>query len=171
MLDFARKFVSQFDVGADKTHIGLVDFAGNASNQFWLSDYKTKGEVLNAFRNIQRYGKSADLSSALAFAREHSFTPHHGMRMGVDKIILLVTESTSGNPAAMRREAELLHNEGIRIVVVDIGTNFDKATLDMLTSWRHHVEHINDFSDLDTVFDNVTEVACASKLTIIESPF
>ena len=62
-------------------------------------------------------------SYGLKFVRENSFQPQHGARTNASKILIVITDGQSADSVSTKHEAQLLHNQGIKVYAVGVGSD------------------------------------------------
>ncbi|KPP75700.1 hypothetical protein Z043_105034, partial [Scleropages formosus] len=106
---FLENLVSAFNVGFDKTRIGLTQYSGDPRTEWHLNAYTTKDAVIDAVKNLPYKGGNTLTGLALNNILEYSFKPESGARPGVPKIAILITDGKSQDdvipPAQSLREA------------------------------------------------------------------
>ena len=90
LLDFLKKIINEFNVGADGTHVAVVAYSTNPSLEFTFSS------LSGADITAERYGKLIDeidfqkgftyIDRALKMADEKVFNTSAGMRLDVPKV-------------------------------------------------------------------------------------
>ena len=57
--------VEQMDIGPERTRVGAVKFAGNASVQFYLDTFESKHDIMVALERITFVGGRTNVSGAI----------------------------------------------------------------------------------------------------------
>ncbi|KAJ8302987.1 hypothetical protein KUTeg_019383 [Tegillarca granosa] len=114
--------------------VGIVTFSDNVYNQFYLNQYNTKAEIMNAIDHIQYHAGPRYTTEALKFASSQSFSTLHGARANVPRIGVLVTNGLSSNPTATAQMAQSMKANGIRMYTVGIGSGAHQQQLTSIAS-------------------------------------
>ncbi|XP_076111945.1 uncharacterized protein LOC143080130 isoform X2 [Mytilus galloprovincialis] len=133
-LNFVKNTVNNLDVGRDKVRISTVTFSSGVHNQFFLNNYDTKANVMNAVSGIQYLPGSTDTSDALKYVTQTSFTPQHGGRGGIPHIMVLVTDGPSITRDITKLQAQTAKDNNIAIYTVGVGHGIDMDELKSVSS-------------------------------------
>ncbi|ELW72743.1 Collagen alpha-1(XIV) chain [Tupaia chinensis] len=142
---FLENLVTAFDVGSEKTRIGLAQYSGDPRIEWHLNAFSTKDEVIEAVRNLPYKGGNTLTGLALNYIFENSFKPEAGSRTGVSKIGILITDGKSQDdiipPSRNLRESgvELF---AIASALITIGPPQDLITSEVtarsfMVNWTH----------------------------------
>lgn len=61
-------------------------------------------------------------SFGIQFVRENSFEPQNGGRQNATRIVIVITDGQSADQAATKHEAQLLHQQGVQVYAVGVGS-------------------------------------------------
>ena len=126
--DIAKEFIINvadfFEIGLDKTRIGLVTYSTNSRIKFDLDRYTTKNELEDAINRVEFPGGRTATNLALENARV-LLDPNegHGARPsqdGIPKIAILITDGKS-NQGGVTGPANDLKAAGVQVYTVGIG--------------------------------------------------
>jgi hypothetical protein len=84
---FVKDVINAFDIGLDKTRVGVVEYSDTASRPFDLNTYDNKTEMLAAVDSIVYFGGSTQTDLGLDMMTSSSFTTENGARL-VNKVRL-----------------------------------------------------------------------------------
>ncbi|XP_067105854.1 integrin alpha-2 isoform X1 [Osmerus mordax] len=119
---FLKKLLENLDIGPENTQVAVIQYAVNASFEFYLNSYKTKASIVTASSSIkQKSGSMTNTFQAIDFAREHAFLPQYGGRPGASKVMVVVTDGESHdysqrNGVIGRCEADKITRFGIAVL-------------------------------------------------------
>ncbi|XP_038600848.1 collagen alpha-1(XIV) chain isoform X2 [Tachyglossus aculeatus] len=177
---FLENLVTAFDVGANKTRIGLAQFSGDPRIEWHLNSYSTKEEVIDAVRNLPYKGGNTLTGLALTYIFENSFKSEAGARSGVSKIGILITDGKSQDDVIP--PARKLRDTGVELFAIGV-KNADLPELQEIASEPHstHVYNVADFNLMHTIVEGLTQTVCtrveeqekeikASFIAIVEAP-
>lgn len=160
-LDFAQEFVKVLDVGPTKYQIAAATFGTRVNRQFYLNQYDTTQNVVDALGRIPYQGGSTYTQLALAFAKDTIFTPTYGRRPGTPKVVVLMTDGQSTNPQETKQQADLLKQEGFIVYVLGIGNGVNMPEVTYIASDPAHAFQVASFSDLQAFLPTLQQSYCS----------
>jgi collagen type VI alpha len=120
---------SLFINGATTTsRVGLVTFSDSATVQFQLNSYTTKAELLQAV-NVPYSMGATNTAQAIQVARDVMFKDANGDRAGVANYLIILTDGMSDNTTLTWVEAMKARSQGINILTIGIGNQFNVKEL------------------------------------------
>jgi len=103
--------------------VALNLFTGNtATLDFYPSTFTDAASLADAIRNITFRGGNSHMAEGLRLARTEIFNESNGDRTNVPDVIILVTDGDPTYDSAVLDEVQLIHDLGIRLVGVGVGT-------------------------------------------------
>nr|XP_033958086.1 collagen alpha-1(XIV) chain [Pseudochaenichthys georgianus] len=156
---FLENLVNAFDVGIDKTRIGLAQYSGDPRIEWHLNAFYTKDAVLDAVKNLPYKGGNTLTALALTYILENSFKPESGSRVGVPKIGILITDGKSQDDVIP--PAESLRNAGVELFAIGV-KNADENELHSIASepGESHVYNVADFNVMSSIVGALTKTVC-----------
>uniref|UniRef100_A0A8U8AJB5 Uncharacterized protein n=1 Tax=Geospiza parvula TaxID=87175 RepID=A0A8U8AJB5_GEOPR len=150
---WVSNLVETFEIGPDKTRVGVVRYSDRPTTEFDLGKYKTREEIKEAARQIQYYGGNTNTGDALRYITTYSFSKEAGGRLSdrtVKKVAILLTDGRSQD--FVLDPATAAHQAGIRIFAVGVGEAL-KEELDEIASEPKsaHVFHVSDYNAIDKI--------------------
>uniref|UniRef100_A0A8C3L1Z0 Collagen alpha-1(XIV) chain n=1 Tax=Chrysolophus pictus TaxID=9089 RepID=A0A8C3L1Z0_CHRPC len=157
---FLENLVSAFNVGSEKTRVGLAQYSGDPRIEWHLNAYSTKDAVLDAVRNLPYKGGNTLTGLALTYILENSFKPEAGARPGVSKIGILITDGKSQDDVIP--PAKNLRDAGIELFAIGV-KNADINELKEIASEPDstHVYNVADFNFMNTIVEGLTRTVCS----------
>lgn len=157
---FLESLVTAFNVGSQKTRVGLAQYSGDPRIEWHLNAFSTKDEVIDAVRNLPYKGGNTLTGLALNYIFENSFKPEAGSRTGVAKIGILITDGKSQDdivPPSRR-----LRESGVELFAVGV-KNADLNELQEIASEPNstHVYNVAEFDLMHTVVESLTRTVCS----------
>ncbi|XP_041349211.1 cartilage matrix protein-like isoform X2 [Gigantopelta aegis] len=129
---FTQEVVGLFDIGSDRTRVGVVLFSDSVHPTIDLSRYTDKTSLLSAIRRLQYIGGGTHTGEALTFVVDKVYNINE--REGVPKIAIVLTDGQSYDKPTTIKEANRAHAAGISIFVIGIGLNTDESELRAIAS-------------------------------------
>uniref|UniRef100_A0A3B3X1D4 Collagen, type XIV, alpha 1a n=1 Tax=Poecilia mexicana TaxID=48701 RepID=A0A3B3X1D4_9TELE len=156
---FLENLVNAFDIGIDKTRIGLAQYSGDPRIEWHLNTYSTKEAVIDAVKNLPYKGGNTLTGLALNFVSDYCFKPESGSRVGVPKIGILITDGKSQDDVVP--PAESLRKAGVELFAIGV-KNADENELRSIASEPHHthVYNVADFNIMSSIVEGLTKTVC-----------
>uniref|UniRef100_A0A3B3VJQ0 Collagen type XIV alpha 1 chain n=1 Tax=Poecilia latipinna TaxID=48699 RepID=A0A3B3VJQ0_9TELE len=156
---FLENLVNAFDIGIDKTRIGLAQYSGDPRIEWHLNTYSTKEAVIDAVKNLPYKGGNTLTGLALNFVSDYCFKPESGSRVGVPKIGILITDGKSQDDVVP--PAESLRKAGVELFAIGV-KNADENELQSIASEPHHthVYNVADFNIMSSIVEGLTKTVC-----------
>ncbi|XP_035987117.1 collagen alpha-1(XIV) chain isoform X1 [Fundulus heteroclitus] len=156
---FLENLVNAFDIGIDKTRIGLAQYSGDPRIEWHLNTYSTKDAVIDAVKNLPYKGGNTLTGLALNFIFDNCFKPESGSRVGVPKIGILITDGKSQDDVVP--PAESLRKAGVELFAIGV-KNADENELRSIASEPHHthVYNVADFNIMSSIVEGLTKKVC-----------
>ena len=144
MKDFVKSVVSNFEIGADKTRVGVIRYATSASIVIPLGSTDDSLLLNNSITNIiyTSGGTATHLAlNLLDIAFSNARTSE-----GVPRVAVVFTDGQSNSPSLTIQAAQAVHSTGIVVYSFGIGNNVDNDELNAIASSSSNVFVISDFS-------------------------
>ncbi|KAK2520989.1 Col22a1 [Columba guinea] len=159
---WVSNLVETFEIGPDKTRVGVVRYSDRPTTEFDLGKYKTREEIKEAARKIKYYGGNTNTGDALRYINTYSFSKEAGGRLSdrtVKKVAILLTDGRSQD--YVLDPATVAHRAGIRIFAVGVGEAL-KEELDEIASEPKsaHVFHVSDYNAIDKIRGKLRRRLC-----------
>ncbi|KAM7420454.1 hypothetical protein PAMA_014937 [Pampus argenteus] len=156
---FLENLVNAFDVGIDKTRIGLAQYSGDPRVEWHLNTFTTKDAVIDAVKNLPYKGGNTLTGLALTYILENCFKPESGSRVGIPKIGILITDGKSQDDVIP--PAESLRDAGVELFAIGV-KNADKDELRTIASEpeNSHVYNVADFNIMSSIVEGLTKTVC-----------
>ncbi|XP_031709277.1 collagen alpha-1(XIV) chain isoform X4 [Anarrhichthys ocellatus] len=156
---FLENLVDAFDVGIDKTRIGLAQYSGDPRIEWHLNAFSTKDAVIDAVKNLPYKGGNTLTGLALTYIMENCFKPESGSRVGIPKIGILITDGKSQDDVIP--PAESLRNAGVELFAIGV-KNADENELLSIASEpdNTHVYNVADFNIMSSIIEGLTKTVC-----------
>ncbi|XP_028983776.1 collagen alpha-1(XIV) chain isoform X2 [Betta splendens] len=156
---FLENLVNAFDVGINKTRIGLAQYSGDPRIEWHLNAFTTKDTVLDAVKNLPYKGGNTLTGLALTYILENCFKPESGSRAGVPKIGILITDGKSQDDVIP--PAESLRDAGVELFAIGV-KNADENELRAIASEPQdtHVYNVADFNIMSSIVEGLTKTVC-----------
>uniref|UniRef100_A0A674K4Q5 VWFA domain-containing protein n=1 Tax=Terrapene triunguis TaxID=2587831 RepID=A0A674K4Q5_9SAUR len=159
---WVSNLVETFEIGPDKTRVGVVRYSDRPTTEFDLGRYQTREEIKKAARNIKYYGGNTNTGDALRYINTYSFSKEAGGRPSdppIKKVAILLTDGRSQD--YVMDAATAARKAGIRIFAVGVGEAL-KEELDEIASEPKsaHVFHVSDYNAIDKIRGKLRRRLC-----------
>jgi Mg-chelatase subunit ChlD len=115
---------SRGGIGPNGHQIGLVEFANEATNIFYLNKFNNLTDIKNAILSLTHKTENTNTAAGLYQMRTAQFTQANGDRPGVPNVCLLLTDGASTiNVTETIPQARQAKDEGIKMLTVGVSVN------------------------------------------------
>ena len=127
---FAKAFLSNYNISKRETNVAAAVYANNNTVGFNFTQHFSYEAVAAAIERIPFLDETPpNLGNALNIARQEIFPA--GRPKIPDVLVIFVSFSLSNGFAAI---SQTLRDEGVKIIVIATGSNFDRPQLEQVAS-------------------------------------
>lgn len=163
--DFLKAVAGSFGVSQDETRAGVITFSHYVEHSIQLKDHADTSSFNAAVDAIPLMGSVTRIDKALRLTQKEMFTYVNGGRMGIRKMLILLTDGSqtktpySEDPALI---ADELRQEGITFIVVGMGQGINLPELTKIAGGSDKTFGATSFIDLlsGPFIRNVQDTAC-----------
>ncbi|KAM4706318.1 collagen alpha-1(XIV) chain isoform 1-T1 [Rhinophrynus dorsalis] len=147
------------EVGPDGTQVGVAQFSDDARTEFKLNSYNNKESMLEAIQRISYKGGNTKTGKAIKHVRDDIFTINDGMRKGVPRVLVVITDGRSQDE--VNKIAKEMQLEGYSIFAIGVA-DADYAELSNIGSKpsERHVFFVDDFDAFKKIEDELITFVC-----------
>uniref|UniRef100_A0A8C1UU23 von Willebrand factor A domain-containing protein 2-like n=1 Tax=Cyprinus carpio TaxID=7962 RepID=A0A8C1UU23_CYPCA len=156
--DFVRSTSVQFDINRDVAQMGLVVYGRRPVTVFDLDKYDSGSAVLKAVGDAAFLGGKASTGSALLHVLSQSLTVGKGARPGVNKAVVVLTDGTGVEDAAV--PAQKIRDSGVSVFVIGIG-DIHQEVLFRIVGSEDHMISVPSYDDLKYSEDVLVQMVCS----------
>ena len=144
MKDFVKNIVTNFEIGADKTRVGVIRFSTSASIVIPLGSINNALILNNSITNIVY----TDGGTATHLALNLLDTAFSNARTseGIPRVAIVFTDGQSNSPSLTIQAAQAVHSTGIIVYSFGIGSGVNMNELNAIASTSSNVFLISNFS-------------------------
>jgi len=151
-LQFVANVVRQFTIGPDDAQVAFVLFSDVARVEWGLTRYQDSASLLDAILNVRYIGSTTNLNDALYLTRTQVYAPDRGTRPNAVKVTIILTDGEDnipepGTPLTIAN-ATLCKSEGIRLMVIGVSDEVNRARLLQIVSSLTDYHAVDDFDSL-----------------------
>ncbi|KAL8586545.1 hypothetical protein ACOMHN_055249 [Nucella lapillus] len=162
---FLVRVVQGLIVSPDHVRVGLVRFSSNVDVIAYLNQSASSVDTAATIQRMRYRSGGTHTSLALRETREKVLQRGGGDREGVADVVVVVTDGRSWFPDKTAREALLLRNRHVQIIVLGIGSSLLMSELRQMTSGVVRV--IDNFATLRDVVDDIRGVVCTGQSRVM----
>ncbi|XP_013922004.1 PREDICTED: collagen alpha-1(XII) chain-like, partial [Thamnophis sirtalis] len=154
ILDFIVTLVSAFDIGEDKTRVGIVQYSSDTRTEFNLNQYFRKRDLIEAIRRIPYKGGNTMTGEAIDYLIRNVFTESAGARNGFPKVAIIITDGKSQDEVEI--PARELRSTGVEVFSLGIKAA-DAKELKLMAS-QPSLNHVFNVANFDGIADIQNEI-------------
>ncbi|XP_061680396.1 collagen alpha-1(XIV) chain-like [Syngnathoides biaculeatus] len=152
-------------IGADGTQVAIAQFSDDPRTEFALDAYDDKERLLDAVNKISYKGGNTKTGRAIQHAKDSIFTAEGGVRRGVPKVLVVLTDGRSQDD--VNKVSEEMRAEGF--VVFAIG--FADADYGELVSMAskpsdRHVFFVDDLDAFEKIEERLVTFVCEAATAV-----
>ncbi|XP_034555947.1 collagen alpha-1(XII) chain [Notolabrus celidotus] len=161
---YIRNFISAtaaaFQIGEDKTRVGVVQYGSDPRTEFNLNKHLTRPALLRAIGSLPYKGGDTKTGDALNYLLTNMFTEEAGTRRGFPKVLVIITDGKSED--AVESYAKQLRSRGVEIFVLGIQqADSEEMKLMASTPHRRHIFNVANFDMIKSVQKDFIIQVCA----------
>ncbi|XP_029311865.1 von Willebrand factor A domain-containing protein 2 [Cottoperca gobio] len=156
--DFVRSLTVQFDINRDVAQVALVAYGRRATTVFNLDTYETGSSILKAVNDANYMGGVGSTGAALLHIHSDVLTAAKGARPGVNKAVVLVTDGSGGDDAAV--PAQKIRDNGVSVFVIGVG-DVQRERLLQIAGSEEHMITVTSYEDLKYFEDVLVQMLCS----------
>ncbi|XP_022080067.1 von Willebrand factor A domain-containing protein 2-like [Acanthaster planci] len=163
--NFVSHVVDAFDIGADRTRVGVIQYSSSVTIEFHLNTYSNKTLLQQAIGNIQYIGGGTQTVAALNVTASQAFLVENGARPdlnAVSRAAVVITDGRSQGPAAVAVPADRAREKGIAVFAIGVTNNVNMEELNAIANKPNdtYVFHVSNFDAIDNIVASLEEKTC-----------
>nr|XP_019940581.1 PREDICTED: collagen alpha-1(XII) chain isoform X1 [Paralichthys olivaceus] len=157
---FIGALAGAFDIGEDKTRVGVVQYSTDTRTEFPLTRYTRRGDLLQAISSLPYKGGNTMTGDAIDYLLRNIFTEAAGSRKAFPKVAMIITDGKSQD--SVEEHAKRLRNIGVEIFVLGIkGADEDELREMASTPHNKHVYNVPNFDLIQEVQKKIIKEVCS----------
>lgn len=153
--------VNQTTVGKDLTRFGVILYSDTPKSSFTLNEIYSKGKVLEALQQLVQPGGGTHTGAALAYSLPY-FNAEHGGRKEMPQILMVITDGEARDSDRLKAESDALRQNGITVISIGVQDAKRDELETMAGGDTSKVFFVDNFKDLETLYQNISSVICNS---------
>ncbi|XP_062580699.1 collagen alpha-1(XIV) chain-like [Saccostrea cucullata] len=132
-VDFLDDITRYLAIDSSNSKISIVTFSSVSTVQNDFNSLSSQSDVLNALQNLKSLTTAGGTKTYLALNDSYDLltSGSGGMRSGVNKTVVVLTDGKSDNLLYTQAAADNLHNNGIEVFSVGVGSDFTYDTTEL----------------------------------------
>lgn len=146
-------------IGPDGTQVAIAQFSDDARTEFKLNSYSDKETLLDAINKISYKGGNTKTGRAIQHVKEKIFTAVGGMRRGIPKVLVVLTDGRSQDD--VNKVSKDLQNEGYIVFAIGFA-DADYGELVSIASKPsdRHVFFVDDLDAFKKIEEKLVTFVC-----------
>lgn len=148
---FLKALAATFGVSGDGARAGVVTFSHDVEHSIKLNEHTNLATFNQAVDDIALMGSTTRIDKALRTSQNEMFSVANGGRPGVNKLLIVLTDGSQTQGADAEDPglvADELRKEGIRILVVGIGSAINSTELAHIAGGKSNLFSASSFDAL-----------------------
>ena len=122
-----KTIVEALDIGPNASRVSILQFSGQSGRylrQSRVMDYKdstSKKDVLQKIDDMRQMSGDTCIGEALGWFYENMMTAEAGLRDGVKKRVIMMTDGRKNCPAEIGPAAKKIRDEGVMMYAIGVG--------------------------------------------------
>lgn len=160
--DFVARMINAFDITPATINVGFSVYSSTVDT-IGLYPFRPK-IVLSAWVKSLAHptGIATNTAQGIASVRD-VFRQQPASRRNAPKILIVITDGSSENPAETINQARMAKDEGIRIMAVGIGNNVFKEELQQIATNERKFYTAPNFAALRGIESDIRNMVCRGK--------
>ncbi|KAM5158018.1 collagen alpha-1(XIV) chain [Mantella aurantiaca] len=147
------------EISPEGTQVGVAQYSDDARTEFKLNSHKSKASLLAAINAISYKGGNTKTGRALKHVREDLFTVESGMRKGVPRVLVVITDGRSQDETITF--ANQMHLEGFSIFAIGVAdADYNELVNIGSKPSERHVFFVDDFDGFKKIEDELVTFIC-----------
>lgn len=150
VLRFIREFVELFDIGLDRTRVGLIQYSDQIRHEFDLNQYSDKASLIHAIDTTQYLTGLTRTGAAIQHMVMEGFAERRGARPisdDVSRVAIVITDGRSQDNVT--EPAKSARNLKINTFAIGVTDHVLASELETIAGSPHRWFYVDRFKDLD----------------------
>ncbi|XP_032886806.1 integrin alpha-1 [Amblyraja radiata] len=126
--NFLTKLLEKIEIGRQQTQVAIIQYGYKVTHEVSLNEYNTTEDLLKVAEDIkQRGGNETKTALGIEYARTKEFTVEKGMRPGVSKVMIVVTDGESHDNYNLPNVIENCEKDNIRRFAIAVLGSYNRG--------------------------------------------
>ena len=163
--EFIQRMTDKLSKAQTNLTAALVLFSLTAGLEIKFSDYKGVRDFNRKVGELPLLGSTTRIDRALNVAYQEMFSVINGMRPGVKKVLVLLTDGKQTEMADAVKPSiavQPFHKDEIKVIAIGIGPAVDPAELESIVTRPENLYFAKDFNALksESFVAGITDASC-----------
>uniref|UniRef100_A0A4W3K8S9 Integrin subunit alpha 1 n=1 Tax=Callorhinchus milii TaxID=7868 RepID=A0A4W3K8S9_CALMI len=157
---FLIKLLEKIKIGPQETQVGIMQYGHSVTHIISLNQYNTTEDLLEAAKKIKQYGGNQTKTAlGIESARTEEFTTQRGMRKGVSKVMVVVTDGESHDSHNLESVINNCKKDNITMFAIAVLGSYNRG------NQNKHFFNVSDEKALVTIAETLGEEIFALEAT------
>ncbi|XP_048451996.1 integrin alpha-1 [Rhincodon typus] len=126
--NFLIKLLEKIEIGPQQTQVGIMQYGHKVTHEVSLNQYNTTEDLVEAAKKIKQWGGNETKTAlGIEYARTKEFTEARGMRKGVSKVMVVVTDGESHDSYNLQNVIENCEKDKIRRFAIAVLGSYNRG--------------------------------------------
>ncbi|XP_048383708.2 integrin alpha-1 isoform X2 [Stegostoma tigrinum] len=126
--NFLIKLLEKIEIGPQQTQVGIMQYGHKVTHEVSLNQYNTTEDLVEAAKKIKQWGGNETKTAlGIEYARTEEFSEARGMRKGVSKVMVVVTDGESHDSYNLQNVIEKCENDKIRRFAIAVLGSYNRG--------------------------------------------
>ncbi|KAL4229567.1 Collagen type VI alpha 3 [Mactra antiquata] len=159
MKQFVHEIVSHLNIGPIDSQVAMIEYSDIARVEWYLTDHMTSRDLQTAISQIPYVTGNTSTHAAFYLAHNSVLTPRHGDRPNAKDVIIVLTDGGTMIPDLAISEAIHLHNDGVQIIPVGVGSNINQKEFQQYVHVGSYYT-VSQYQALHALVDTIVKDLC-----------
>ncbi len=156
--NFIKSTIDNFHISESASHVAVVEYSDDPVIKIALNDYTNLDRLKEAVDRIQpSRGEGVVTDRAIRFVASDVYTSERGSRVGVPKVVIVLTGSKSTGSEPLRDAAKPLVDRGARVIVIHSGKYENPELKNITTEGEDGVVTVSEEDQLSELGGNIAK--------------
>uniref|UniRef100_A0A7E4VNX4 Transmembrane cell adhesion receptor mua-3 n=1 Tax=Panagrellus redivivus TaxID=6233 RepID=A0A7E4VNX4_PANRE len=165
VLRFIKEFVELFDIGLDRTRVGLIQYSDQIRHEFDLNQYSDKASLIHAIESTQYLTGLTRTGAAIQHMVMEGFAERRGARPlsdDVSRVAIVITDGRSQDNVT--EPAKAARNLQLNTFAIGVTDHVLASELETIAGSPHRWFYVDRFKDLDMRLRSlIQKMACPAQ--------
>ncbi|XP_051866405.1 integrin alpha-1 [Pristis pectinata] len=125
---FLIKLLEKIEIGRQQTQVAIIQYGFKVTHEVSLNEYNTTEDLLEVAKKIKQCGGNETRTAlGIEYARTKEFTVEKGMRPGVSKVMVVVTDGESHDSYNLPEVIENCEKDNIRRFAIAVLGSYNRG--------------------------------------------
>ena len=154
--NFIKSTIDNFDISESSSRVAVVEYSDEPMIKIALNDYMNPEQLKEEVDRIQpSRGEEVATDRALRFVASDVYTSKQGSRVGVPKVVIVLTGSKSTGREPLKDAAKPLVDRGAKVIVINSGETKNPELKNITTEGERGVVTVSEGDQMSVLSRNI----------------